>query len=156
VATRGGISRKRGPEPKRNPLTSENEKLRRQNQRLQEDLRKALVVHQMNAGIMLPTGEIIRGKEYYGRVGIRTFDRLGHGYAALEAASEGKLDSGGWHALMKDLLHLPESMLPAVKWALKQGAWRRANDPIRSVRENAEREAGRMGLSGRAGAAKGE
>jgi transposase len=32
------------PEPKRNPLTSENEKLRRQNQRLQDDLRKAEII----------------------------------------------------------------------------------------------------------------
>ena len=77
-------------------------------------------------------------------------------YTALAAASEGKLDSGGWHALMKDVLHLSESMLPAVKWALKQGAWRRANDPIRSIRENAEREAGRMGLSEKAAVPKGK
>ena len=38
------FSRKRGPEPKRNPLTAENEKLRRQNQRLEEDLRKAEII----------------------------------------------------------------------------------------------------------------
>src|SRR3954463_2402897 len=35
------FSKKRGPEAKRNPLTAENDKLRRQNQRLQEELRKA-------------------------------------------------------------------------------------------------------------------
>jgi transposase len=44
VAVDGAFSRKRGPEPKRNPLTAENEKLRRQNQRLQEDLRKAEII----------------------------------------------------------------------------------------------------------------
>ena len=38
------FSQKRGPEPKRNPLTVENEKLRRQNQRLQEELRKAEII----------------------------------------------------------------------------------------------------------------
>ena len=38
------FSRKRGPEPARNPLTAENEKLRRQNQRLQEELRKAEII----------------------------------------------------------------------------------------------------------------
>ena len=38
------FSRKRGPEPKRNPLSGENEKLRRQNQRLQEELRKAELI----------------------------------------------------------------------------------------------------------------
>ncbi len=38
------FSQKRGPEAKRNPLTSENEKLRKQNQRLQEELRKAEII----------------------------------------------------------------------------------------------------------------
>jgi transposase-like protein len=43
-AVDSAFSQKRGPEPKRNPLTAENEKLRRQNQRLQEDLRKAEII----------------------------------------------------------------------------------------------------------------
>jgi transposase len=38
------FSQKRGPESKRNPLTAENEKLRRQNLRLQEELRKAEII----------------------------------------------------------------------------------------------------------------
>lgn len=38
------FSQKRGPEPKRNPLNAENEKLRRQNVRLQEELRKAEII----------------------------------------------------------------------------------------------------------------
>jgi transposase len=44
VAVDGVFSRKRGPEAKRNPLTAENEKLRRQNLRLQEELRKAEII----------------------------------------------------------------------------------------------------------------
>lgn len=44
AAVDGAFSRKRGPEPKRNPLTGENEKLRRRNQRLQEELRKAELI----------------------------------------------------------------------------------------------------------------
>lgn len=44
AAVDGAFSRKRGPEPKHNPLTGENEKLRRQNQRLQEELRKAELI----------------------------------------------------------------------------------------------------------------
>lgn len=44
AAVESAFSQKRGPEPKRNPLTSENEKLRRQNQRLQEELRKAEII----------------------------------------------------------------------------------------------------------------
>jgi transposase-like protein len=38
------FSQKRGPRPARNPLAGENEKLRRQNQRLQEELEKAHIV----------------------------------------------------------------------------------------------------------------
>ena len=38
------FSRKRGPQTQRNPLSGENEKLRRQNQRLQEELEKAHIV----------------------------------------------------------------------------------------------------------------
>src|SRR5436305_5144391 len=44
AAVDGAFSQKRGPEPKRNPLTSENEKLRRRNQRLEDDLRKAELI----------------------------------------------------------------------------------------------------------------
>jgi transposase len=43
-AVDSAFAQKRGPEPKRNPLTAENEKLRRQNQRLQEELRKAEII----------------------------------------------------------------------------------------------------------------
>jgi transposase len=44
AAVESAFSQKRGPEPKRNPLAAENEKLRRQNQRLQEELRKAEII----------------------------------------------------------------------------------------------------------------
>jgi transposase len=44
AAVRQAFSQKRGPQPRRTPLTSENEKLRRQNQRLQEDLEKAHII----------------------------------------------------------------------------------------------------------------
>ena len=44
AAVDDAFSRKRGPEPKHNPLSGENEKLRRQNQRLQEELRKAELI----------------------------------------------------------------------------------------------------------------
>jgi transposase len=54
-AVDSAFSQKRGPEPKRNPLTSENEKLRRQNQRLQDDLRKAelIIEVQKKVGMLL-------------------------------------------------------------------------------------------------------
>ena len=44
AAVRQAFSQKRGPQSKRHPLASENEKLRRHNQRLQEELHKAHVV----------------------------------------------------------------------------------------------------------------
>jgi transposase len=44
AAVRKAFSQKRGPPTKRNPLSSENERLRRQNQRLQEELEKAHLI----------------------------------------------------------------------------------------------------------------
>jgi len=44
AAIDSAFSQKRGPEPKQNPFSAENEKLRRQNQRLQEELRKAEII----------------------------------------------------------------------------------------------------------------
>ncbi len=44
AAVHKAFSQRRGPQPRRNPLAGENEKLRRQNQRLQEDLEKAHIV----------------------------------------------------------------------------------------------------------------
>ena len=44
AAVHKAFSQKRGPQPQRNPLAGENEKLRRQNQRLQEELEKAHIV----------------------------------------------------------------------------------------------------------------
>ena len=43
-AVHKAFSQKRGPQPQRNPLAAENEKLRRQNQRLQEELEKAYII----------------------------------------------------------------------------------------------------------------
>lgn len=44
AAIHSAFSQKRGPEPKNNPFTAENEKLRRRNQRLEEELRKAEII----------------------------------------------------------------------------------------------------------------
>jgi transposase-like protein len=43
-AVHKAFSQKRGPRPQRNPLAAENEKLRRQNRRLQEELEKAHII----------------------------------------------------------------------------------------------------------------
>jgi hypothetical protein len=44
AAVDAAFSQKRGPEPKHNPLAGENKKLRRRNQRLEEELRKAELI----------------------------------------------------------------------------------------------------------------
>jgi transposase-like protein len=56
TAVDSAFSQKRGPEPKRNPLTAENEKLRRQNQRLQEELRKAEIIIEVQKKISMLLG----------------------------------------------------------------------------------------------------
>lgn len=43
-AVQNAFSGKRGPQPERNPLSAENEKLRRRNQQLEEELRKAQII----------------------------------------------------------------------------------------------------------------
>src|SRR4051812_18066101 len=44
TAILNAFSQKRGPEPKHNQLTAENEKLRKQNRRLEEELRRAEII----------------------------------------------------------------------------------------------------------------
>src|SRR4051794_37714413 len=44
AAVADAFSQKRGPEAKHNPFSAENEKLRRQNHQLQEELRKAEII----------------------------------------------------------------------------------------------------------------
>lgn len=62
------------------------------------------------------------------------------GYVSLTAVRNLALDSEEWLPLMNDMLHLPMSLLPAVRRAVRKGAWRYAHDPLNSVRENAERD----------------
>ncbi len=56
TAVESAFSQKRGPEPKHNPLTAENDKLRRQNQRLQEELRKAEIIIEAQKKLSLLLG----------------------------------------------------------------------------------------------------
>ena len=56
AAVDGAFSQKRGPEAKRNPLTAENEKLRRRNQRLEEELRKAEIIIDVQKKLSLLLG----------------------------------------------------------------------------------------------------
>ncbi|MGA2716857.1 MAG: hypothetical protein ABSG41_27530 [Bryobacteraceae bacterium] len=83
-------------------------------------------------------------------------EHLRPGYSKLMAARYDGLDTEGWKALMKDTLHLPLSMLPAVKRAVKLGVWRHAKDPVKCVTETAERDTARTGSSGKPAVPKGE
>ena len=56
AAADSAFSQKRGPEAKRNPLTAENEKLRRRNQRLEEELRKAEIIIDVQKKLSLLLG----------------------------------------------------------------------------------------------------
>lgn len=56
TAIETAFSQKRGPEPKHNPSTAENEKLRRQNQRLQEELRKAEIIIDVQKKVAMLSG----------------------------------------------------------------------------------------------------
>jgi transposase len=58
AAVQQAFSQKRGPQPKRNPLAGENEKLRRQNQRLQEELEKAHIVIEVQKKVAKLLGQL--------------------------------------------------------------------------------------------------
>jgi len=77
--------------------------------------------------------------------------RLRPGYTALAAARHLALDSDGWIPFMKDVLQLPLSALPAVRRVVRKGAWRYANNPLQSVRENAERDCRREAIANESG-----
>ena len=51
------FSQKRGPEPKRNPLAGENQRLRQQNQHLEEELRKAEIIIEIQKKVALLFGK---------------------------------------------------------------------------------------------------
>lgn len=61
AAVKKAFSQKRGPQPKRNPLAGENEKLRRHNQRLQEELEKAHIVIEVQKKVAKLLGHPISG-----------------------------------------------------------------------------------------------
>jgi transposase len=63
AAVHQAFSQKRGPHPKRNPLSKENDKLRRQNQRLQEDLEKARIVIEVQKKVARLLGQLTPSTE---------------------------------------------------------------------------------------------
>lgn len=69
----------------------------------------------------------------------------------MAAARHLALDSDEWLPLMKDVLQLPLSMLPAVRRVVRKGVWRYAHNPLQSVRENAERDCKREAIANESG-----
>lgn len=56
------------------------------------------------------------------------------GYAQIEAASHLKQDDEAWTAFMREVMQMPLSMLPAVRYAVKTHKWRLAREPIVQIR----------------------
>jgi hypothetical protein len=71
------------------------------------------------------------------------------GYAQIEALSHLASDSADWWPFVRDVLNLPFSMLPAVRYAVKAGGWRIAKDPVGQLKNAAENHARRRALSGK-------
>jgi hypothetical protein len=63
AAVQQAFSQKRGPHPKRHPLSKENDQLRRQNQRLQEDLEKARIVIEVQKKVARLLGQLTPSAE---------------------------------------------------------------------------------------------
>lgn len=60
------------------------------------------------------------------------------GYAEVASASHLAADSAEWLPFLRDVLKLPFSMLPAVRYAVKADRWRVAKDPVAQIRNSAE------------------
>ena len=68
-------------------------------------------------------------------------------YSEIEAASQWPPDSEQWHSFVRDVVQMPESMIPAVQEAVRQPKWKIAPNPLASIRTAAHQEAKRMGLT---------
>ena len=68
-------------------------------------------------------------------------------YPEIEAASQWPHDSEQWHAFARDVVQMPETMIPAIQEAIRQQRWKIAPNPLASIRTAAHQEAKRMGLT---------
>jgi hypothetical protein len=68
-------------------------------------------------------------------------------YPEIEAASQWPPDAEQWHAFVRDVVQMPETMIPAIHEAIRQQRWKIAPNPLASVRTAAHQEAKRMGLT---------
>jgi hypothetical protein len=68
-------------------------------------------------------------------------------YPEIEAASQWPHDSEEWPAFVRDIVRMPENMIPAIQEAIRQQRWKIAPNPLASIRTAAHQEAKRMGLT---------
>ncbi len=68
-------------------------------------------------------------------------------YAEIETASQWPPDSADWQAFVRDVVQMPETMIPAIQEAIRQQRWKIAPNPLASIRTAAHQEAKRMGLT---------
>jgi hypothetical protein len=76
---------------------------------------------------------------------LRILDPRRPGYAETAAASVLPLDSELWPAYMR-VAEVPLWALQAVQATVRQNVWKRAGDPLKTIREAGLRKAERMGL----------
>jgi hypothetical protein len=68
-------------------------------------------------------------------------------YSAIEKMAKAPPGDSAWIAFVRDFIGMPDWMLPAVQYAVRQRAWTQAVDPVQTVRNVAELKAARMELT---------
>ena len=68
-------------------------------------------------------------------------------YPEIEIASKWPPESDEWRAFARDVVQMPDTMIPAIQEAIRQQRWKIAPNPLASIRTAAHQEAKRMGLT---------
>jgi hypothetical protein len=68
-------------------------------------------------------------------------------YPEIDAASQWPADSEEWRSFARDVVQMPDTMIPAIQEAIRQQRWKIAPNPLASIRTAAHQEAKRMGLT---------
>jgi hypothetical protein len=68
-------------------------------------------------------------------------------YSDIDNASRLPPDAPEWLAFARDVVQMPEAMIPAIQEAIRQQRWKIAPNPLASIRTAAHQEAKRMGLT---------
>ena len=68
-------------------------------------------------------------------------------FLEIEAASRWPPEAEEWQAFARDVVQMPDSMIPAIQEAIRQQRWKIAPNPLASIRTATHQEAKRMGLT---------